>query len=56
MDKYAASPNLAATTLALLILADFFPSLSAEPTDPADAFRHDDNQRAATLRHRRHRP
>ncbi|WP_165768392.1 hypothetical protein [Hymenobacter amundsenii] len=57
MEKYTASPNLAATTLALLILADLLPLLSDEPTERVDAFHDDDRQpEVAAFRHRRLRP
>ena len=57
MEKYTASPNLAATTLALLILADLLPPLSAEQTAPVDSFYDDDRHLAVSaFRHRRIRP
>ena len=55
MDTSAPTPNLAATTLALLILADLLPAPGYEPAH-SNPFRYADEGAATCSRHRRHRP
>ncbi|AHJ97212.1 hypothetical protein [Hymenobacter swuensis] len=55
MDTSVSTPNLAATALALLLLADLLPTY---PIDNGSVFRHNHQSvsAAAPCRHRRHRP
>ncbi|WP_188559322.1 hypothetical protein [Hymenobacter glacieicola] len=55
MNSCASTPNLAATAVALLLLADLLPALPARSHGPG-IFSTTTYQGTAVYRHRRHRP